>query len=79
MKRRVWIKRKDRVKQRYWVGRRMRKHFGSQPQKKKGVLVLIRGGDPGEFIIVDSEKLKRDKKRVTWTEAYRKVHKVKKK
>ena len=49
MKKRIWIRRKDRVKQRYWVGRKLRKNYGSKmfsEQIKKEVF-----SGPDEYII----------------------------
>ena len=43
MKHRVWIKRKDRIKQRYWVGQKL-KNYGSQivRQRIRKDLVLLK-------------------------------------
>lgn len=35
MKRRIWIKRKDRVRQRYWTGKSPKKNYGSQIIRQK--------------------------------------------
>ena len=62
LKRRIRINRRDGVRQRYWVGKKLRKNHGSFSFKKKGTPILIKGSEPGKFVAVDSEKLKRDKK-----------------
>lgn len=55
MKQRIKIRRIDGVRQRYWIGRRPQKNYGM------GIPIRIKGRKSNETLLVDSDKLKRDK------------------
>ncbi|MEK6829354.1 MAG: hypothetical protein AABY15_04450 [Nanoarchaeota archaeon] len=61
MKHKIWIKRKDRVKQRYWVGKKLQKNYGSKMFREQ-VKKELYGDDElrGAHFTILQESLKKD-------------------